>query len=60
MHADRAYDQNHNDDLSALPANGRITVVASVPSKLSKATISDPIYQDGIFRFSVTSQGRYT
>lgn len=59
MNAERTYDRNHNDDLSAFPANGSIVLVASGPSKVSNPIISDPIYENGIFRFSVTSQRRY-
>jgi hypothetical protein len=60
MHAERSHDRNHRDDLSALqPQGGSVALVGTGPSKLSNSIVSDPIFQDGIYRFSVTSQRRY-
>jgi hypothetical protein len=59
MNAERAYDRNHHEDPSAFSAKGSIVLVASGPSRLSDPIVSDPIYENGIFRFSVTSQRRF-
>lgn len=59
MNTERNYDRNKQDDLSSSQALRSIASVTSGPSKLSKAIVSDPIYQDGIVRFSVSSQRRY-
>lgn len=60
MDAERTRQRNHHDDLFALQTHGgSVAPVASGPSKLSNSTVSDPIYQDGIYRFSVTSQRRF-
>lgn len=57
MNAEQNRDRNHNDDFSALQAHGGgIALVAGGLSQLSKVTVSDPIYKNGVFRFSVTSQ----
>jgi hypothetical protein len=59
MNTDRNHDRNHDDDLSAFQAHSGIALVARGPSKFSNTMVSDPIYQDGIVRFSVSSQRRY-
>jgi hypothetical protein len=59
MNAERNHDRNHDEDLSAFQADSSIALVTSGPSKFSNAIVSDPIYHDGIFRFSVTTQRRY-
>ena len=59
MNDERTHHRNHQEDLSAFSANGSIVLVASGPSGLSNPIVSDPIYENGIFRFSVTSQRRF-
>lgn len=59
MNADRTHDRNHHEDLSAFSAKGSIIEVESGPSKFSNPIVSDPIFENGIFRFSVTSQRRF-
>lgn len=58
MNTERNHDRNHHDDLSSFQTHSSIALVTSGPSKFSNAIVSDPICQDGIFRFSVTSQRR--
>jgi len=61
MDAERNDSRNHHDDLSALePQGGSIAMLVSSPSKYSSLIVSDPIYQSGIVRFSVTSRRRYS
>lgn len=60
MNAERNHDRNHLEDLSAFSARGSIVLVASVASKSSDPIVTDPIYDKGIFRFSVTSQRRFS
>jgi hypothetical protein len=60
MNAERNNDWNRYDNLSPIQQHeGSIPPVASGPSKLFNAIVSDPIFRDGIFRFSVTSQRRH-
>lgn len=60
MNTERNHDRNKQNDLSTSQAPSSIASVTSGPSKFSKAIVSDPIHQEGIFRFSVTSQRRLT
>lgn len=60
MNAERNHDWNHHDDLSALQSHGGIAQLTRGSSKLSNAVVSDPICQNGVIRFSVTSPRRYT
>lgn len=59
MNAERNHDRNHQEDLSAFSARGTIVLVASGLSKFSDPIVTDPIHENGIFRFSVTSQKRF-
>jgi hypothetical protein len=59
MNAERSHDRSHHEDLSAFLANGSIVPVASDPSKVSDPIVSDPILENGVFRFSVTSPKRF-
>ena len=59
MNAERTYDRNHHEDPSASSAQDSIVLATSGPSKFSTPIVSDPIYENGIFRFSVTSQRRF-
>jgi hypothetical protein len=61
MNAEPSDDRGHHDGVSDHDAHcGSIATLETTPSKLSKAVVSDPIYQDGIFRFSVRSATRYS
>jgi hypothetical protein len=59
MNVERSDDRSQNDDLCATEVHdGSIAMLAMGPSKLSNTIVSDPIYQGGVFRFSVKSARR--
>ena len=56
MNTERNDDRRHLDNLPAIQMHDScIAMVATEQSKITKSIASDPIYQGGIFRFSVTS-----
>lgn len=57
MNAERNHDWNQHDDMSAFQSHGGSSaLVQNGPSTRWNLIVSEPIYQSGILRFSVTSQ----